>query len=65
VDCLVIDSPPVLLVSDALVLAPYADGVILAARLNSITRDEAQRVRTVLDRAELESLEPWQVAQKK
>lgn len=51
VDCLLIDTPPVLMVSDALVLARHADGVILAARLDSTTRDEARETRSILGRA--------------
>jgi len=49
-DCLLIDTPPLLAVSDALVLAPHADGIILAARLNSTNREEAREVRTILER---------------
>ncbi len=50
-DCLLIDTPPLLAVSDALVLAPRVDGVILAARLDETTREEAREVRDILDRA--------------
>ena len=50
-DCVLIDTPPVLLVSDALVLSKHVDGVILAARLNSTTRDEVREMRSLLDRA--------------
>ncbi|MBN1461175.1 MAG: polysaccharide biosynthesis tyrosine autokinase [Armatimonadetes bacterium] len=47
----VVDSPPVLLVSDALNVAEHTDGVIVAAKIKSTTVDEAREVRTVLERA--------------
>jgi capsular exopolysaccharide synthesis family protein len=50
-DYLLIDSPPVLPVSDAVSLAPSADAVIIAARLHSTTRDEIAQVRGLLQRA--------------
>ena len=50
-DCLLIDSPPLLLVSDALVVARHTDGVIVAARMNATTREEAREVRSMLERA--------------
>jgi Mrp family chromosome partitioning ATPase/capsular polysaccharide biosynthesis protein len=50
-DYLLIDTPPVLPVSDALTLAPHADAVILTARLRSSTRDEVEQVREMLKRA--------------
>ena len=43
VDYLVIDTPPVLAVADGLALVSQVDAVILAARLNRTTRDEAAR----------------------
>ena len=51
-DYLLIDTPPVLPVSDALALAPQADAVILAARLHSTTRGELEQVREVLKRTD-------------
>jgi receptor protein-tyrosine kinase len=51
-DVIIIDTPPVLMVSDALVLLPYVDGVLLAARLHSTTRNEAEAVRNVMERAQ-------------
>lgn len=50
-DYLLIDTPPVLPVSDALTLAPHADAVILAAKLYSTTREEMEEVRSLLGRA--------------
>jgi capsular exopolysaccharide synthesis family protein len=50
-DYVLVDTPPVLPVSDALALAPSMDAVIVAARLNSTTRDEIAQVHGVLERA--------------
>jgi len=50
-DYVLIDTAPALLVADPLVLAPYTDGVLLTARLRTSKRDEAARVRELLDRA--------------
>jgi succinoglycan biosynthesis transport protein ExoP len=50
-DYLLIDTPPVLPVSDAMTLAPNVDAVILAARLHSSTRDQITAVRETLQRA--------------
>lgn len=47
----VIDTPPVLLVSDALNLAEYTNGVIIASKMKGTTYDEARDVRTMLDRS--------------
>jgi Mrp family chromosome partitioning ATPase len=49
-DYVILDSPPVLLVADALSIAPQVDGVILVARTNSTLSDEARNTRTALDR---------------
>lgn len=46
-----VDSPPILMVSDALVLAPRVGSVLLATRLFSTTRDEAQRTRALVARS--------------
>ena len=51
-DCVIIDTPPVLMVSDALVLLPHVDGALIAARLNSTTKQEAQEVRSVMERSQ-------------
>jgi Mrp family chromosome partitioning ATPase/capsular polysaccharide biosynthesis protein len=50
-DYLLIDTPPVLPVSDAFTLAPQADAVILTARMHSSTREEMEEVRSLLTRA--------------
>jgi Mrp family chromosome partitioning ATPase/capsular polysaccharide biosynthesis protein len=50
-DYLLIDTPPILPVSDALTLAPHGDAVILTARLHSSTRDQVEQVRELLKRA--------------
>ncbi len=48
---MIIDSPPVGLVADALSLAGYADAVLVAARMNKTTTDEAREARALLERA--------------
>jgi len=50
-DYLLIDTPPVLPVSDTLSLTPHADGVILTTRLGSSTREEVRQVRSIFERA--------------
>jgi Mrp family chromosome partitioning ATPase/capsular polysaccharide biosynthesis protein len=50
-DCLLIDTAPVLAVSDALTVARHTDGVIVVARLGTITRDQVRAVRDVFERA--------------
>ena len=42
-DVVIIDSPPVLPVTDPLLLAPYVDGVVMVARCRSTTRTDIQR----------------------
>lgn len=49
-DHVLIDSPPILLVADALELARIVDGVILVVRRNETTTDEAREVRALVDR---------------
>jgi succinoglycan biosynthesis transport protein ExoP len=49
-DVVIIDSPPLLAVSDALALARDADAIILVARMGLSTRDGAARAREALDR---------------
>ncbi|MBN1320242.1 MAG: AAA family ATPase [Thermoleophilia bacterium] len=50
-DCLLIDTPPVLAVSDALALARHVDGVIIVSRLDSTSREELREVRDIFERA--------------
>jgi Mrp family chromosome partitioning ATPase len=38
-DVLIIDSPPILLTGDALLLAPQADGVVLVVRAGQASRE--------------------------
>ena len=47
---IVIDSPPLLVVSDAVSLIQYTDGVLLTARVGGTTLEEARSVRSQLDR---------------
>ena len=49
-DYVIVDTPPLLAVSDSLNLASHVDGVIVSARMNSTTIDEAREVRTLLQR---------------
>jgi Mrp family chromosome partitioning ATPase len=47
-DLVVIDSPPVLPVTDPLLLARHVDGVVVVARCDSTTRGELQRAMGLL-----------------
>ncbi|MCP4589532.1 MAG: polysaccharide biosynthesis tyrosine autokinase [bacterium] len=49
-DQVIIDTPPVLLASDALVLATRVEGVILVCRAKDNSRGQAQRALSLLDR---------------
>jgi capsular exopolysaccharide synthesis family protein len=49
-DYVLIDSPPLLAVADALELARVVDGVVLTARRNRSTTDEAREVRALVER---------------
>jgi Mrp family chromosome partitioning ATPase len=49
-DLLLIDSPPVLAVSDALSLLPLVDGVIIVARIGSVSAHTTQRLMDTLGR---------------
>ncbi len=50
-DYVIVDSPPILLASDALNLAKYCDGIILTTRVNETTRDDAREIRAILGRS--------------
>jgi Mrp family chromosome partitioning ATPase/capsular polysaccharide biosynthesis protein len=49
-DVVIIDTPPVLAVSDAISLVPLADAVIVVSRIGKTTRDEAERLVDALER---------------
>lgn len=49
-DYVLIDTPPVLVVADALSLIGLADAVIVCSRISSTTIEEARQVRTLLQR---------------
>lgn len=49
-DLVIIDTPPVLAVSDAVPLFSYADGVLLVIRMELTTRDAARRTVDLLGR---------------
>ena len=51
-DLVVLDTPPVLPVTDPLILARLADGVVIVARCQSTTRSELQRAISTLRRSE-------------
>lgn len=51
-DMVVIDTPPVLPVTDAVLLATHADGVILVSRCEQTTRSELQRALAALARSD-------------
>jgi Mrp family chromosome partitioning ATPase len=48
-DIIVVDTPPVLVVTDAAVLASQADGVLLVTAVNETRRDGLRRAKAVLD----------------
>ena len=49
-DVVLIDSTPLLPVSDALPLLDMVDGVLLTVRLDYVTRDQARRTANLLKR---------------
>jgi len=50
-DAVVVDSPPLLAVSDAAILASYLDGVILVLGAGRVSRDQARTARDQLQKA--------------
>ncbi len=52
-DHVLIDSPPLLVVADALELARMVDGVVLVARRNRVSTDEAQELRALVERLDI------------
>jgi Mrp family chromosome partitioning ATPase len=55
-DAIVIDAPPLLYTAEASLLAQLADGLILVARLELLTRHQAERARKVLETMHLAPL---------
>jgi capsular exopolysaccharide synthesis family protein len=55
-DYILIDSPPVLAVADALELARTVDGAVMVARSNRATTDEAREVRALVERLDMHLL---------
>ena len=50
-DVVVVDTPPLLAVSDALALVPYSSGVVVVARLDHSTRRGLRRALLILEKA--------------
>jgi capsular exopolysaccharide synthesis family protein len=50
-DVVIIDTPPILAVSDAVVLAPRVDGVMLVLQAGKTRREHAKQARTILEKA--------------
>ncbi len=50
-DVVLIDSPPLLHVTDAIAVAPWVDAVVVVARLGRVTRENAKRVPEMLGMA--------------
>lgn len=50
-DIVILDAPPILPVSDPIVLSQFADGVVLVANANSVTRNELQRAFQATERS--------------
>jgi succinoglycan biosynthesis transport protein ExoP len=48
-DLVVIDAPPILVIADPIPLIGMVDGVIVVARLNKTTTDQAQSLRQQLE----------------
>jgi capsular exopolysaccharide synthesis family protein len=51
-DCVLLDSAPVGSVSDALVLSPLVDGVVLVVHAGGLPREVVQRVKAKLDQSQ-------------
>lgn len=55
-DVVIIDAPPLLPVTDAVVLAGNADAVVMVAALGQVRRDALTRAKAILDQARLPTL---------
>jgi len=49
-DFIIFDSPPVIAVTDALVLATQVDGVVLVLDFGEVTRDAAKQTKQLLEK---------------
>ena len=63
-DAIVIDAPPLLYTAEASLLARLADSLILVARLELLTRNQAERARRVLETMQLAPMGVIAVGQK-
>ena len=52
-DYVLIDSPPLLAVADALELARVVDGVVVVARRNHVTTGQAEELRELVERLDI------------
>jgi capsular exopolysaccharide synthesis family protein len=50
-DVIIVDSPPILSVGDALLLAPAVDGVVLVLRAGEVTSRDARNAKETLERS--------------
>lgn len=50
-DVVIIDTPPILAVSDAVVLAPRVDGVMIVLQAGRTRREHAKQARAILEKA--------------
>ena len=55
-DIIMMDSPPMLAVPDALLIAPYTDAIILVARANTNTIKELNLTNRLVDRINKENI---------
>lgn len=55
-DYIILDSPPVLVVADALEVARHTDGMLVVSRANRTTFEEAREVRVLVERLQIPML---------
>jgi non-specific protein-tyrosine kinase len=48
-DMVIVDSPPLLPVGDAMTLSPNVDGILLLARINKLRRKSVTELRRILE----------------